>query len=352
MILFACVFGFGYGATFNSLYVLVPITFGRQNLGKIQSSLFGLGLAGNAVGSIATGVLRSKYGTYDRPFLVAGVACFTNLLVFNVTRLSLGGSMAGLRKLAAETEPVVPQEVLDQLEADERALQNRIGSLGDTSSAATRGDYASAGTSSGMVAAHSGSSFFGASFADTQLQRDRRGAMPRTLSVTDNPRFGPTSESFTGSLASPRVSSDHLNAAASFDTGVQFDSGFPYARDWSYGSLTRFTRPNQHRVGGIRRGAGRVQSTGLVRASSTVGSLLESGVLSKSMEDIGYVGNSVPQAVPIQIGAQVSESPDGSTGGDDVFAQSPLARSFMSAPRVMSDYALGGTQRPPTDSSR
>lgn len=43
---FTVIFGFGYGATFNSLYALVPIVFGRSHLGQIQSALFGIGLAG------------------------------------------------------------------------------------------------------------------------------------------------------------------------------------------------------------------------------------------------------------------------------------------------------------------
>jgi len=89
IILFVVLFGFGYGGVFNCLYSLVPLVFGKNNLGATQSSLFGLGLVGNAVGSVLSGVLRSKFGSYQVPFLVAAVACLLNFLAFNLTRLSL-----------------------------------------------------------------------------------------------------------------------------------------------------------------------------------------------------------------------------------------------------------------------
>lgn len=102
--LFAVIFGFGYGATFNCLYSFTPIVFGRRNLGRTQSLLFGLALVGNAIGSVLTGVLRSWYGTYQRPFLVAFVACIANFFVFNVTRMSLGGSLVGLKDLQRKSK--------------------------------------------------------------------------------------------------------------------------------------------------------------------------------------------------------------------------------------------------------
>lgn len=102
VLMFTVVFGFGYGATFNCLYALIPIVFGKRNLGRTQSALFGLGLAGNAVGSVITAVLRSRYKTYQRPFLASFVACAANFLIFNITRMTLRGSPEGLQKLGVE----------------------------------------------------------------------------------------------------------------------------------------------------------------------------------------------------------------------------------------------------------
>jgi hypothetical protein len=90
---FAVTFILGYGATFNCLYALVLIIFGLKNLGRTRSSLFGIGLIGNAQGSIATGVLRSRYETYGRAFLITGITTWTNMIVFAVTKHFVAGSM-------------------------------------------------------------------------------------------------------------------------------------------------------------------------------------------------------------------------------------------------------------------
>ncbi|OSX76463.1 hypothetical protein BU14_0190s0020 [Porphyra umbilicalis] len=83
---FTIVFGLGYGATFNCLYSLGPVVFGRRDLGRVQSALFGCGLLGNATGAVVSGALRTAYSTYDLPFLLAATACAANVLTFSATR--------------------------------------------------------------------------------------------------------------------------------------------------------------------------------------------------------------------------------------------------------------------------
>mmetsp|Transcript_39 Transcript_39/g.116 ORF Transcript_39/g.116 Transcript_39/m.116 type:complete len:576 (-) Transcript_39:2263-3990(-) len=68
---FAVLFGFGYGSTFNALYSTVPLVFGKQALGRVQSMLFAIGLLGNALGSFSTGLLRTALETYHLPFGVS-----------------------------------------------------------------------------------------------------------------------------------------------------------------------------------------------------------------------------------------------------------------------------------------
>lgn len=83
---FTIVFGLGYGATFNCLYSLGPVVFGRRDLGRVQSALFGCGLLGNATGAVVTGTLRTSTSSYDLPFLLAATACALNVIAFSVTR--------------------------------------------------------------------------------------------------------------------------------------------------------------------------------------------------------------------------------------------------------------------------
>ena len=103
VILFTVLFGNGYGATFNSLYALKPIVFGKQNLGRTQSALFGLGLCDNAPGSVLTAVLRSDYDTYQRPFLVAAVARTATLSFSMLHASSLVVILKGSRSCGSRT---------------------------------------------------------------------------------------------------------------------------------------------------------------------------------------------------------------------------------------------------------
>lgn len=123
VLMFTILFGFGYGATFNCLYALTPIVFGKHSLGRTQSTLFGLGLAGNAVGSVMTGVMRSHYGSYQRPFLIAGMTCAINFLIFNLTRMTLSGSLETLQtaRVIKQSDAAIstPYVGVDKLEIDE-----------------------------------------------------------------------------------------------------------------------------------------------------------------------------------------------------------------------------------------
>lgn len=90
IILFTILYGCGYGAIFNALYSLAPIVFGKKNLGRTQSSLFGFGLIGNAIGSVLTSILGSYYKSFQRPFLLALLMCLLNFVVFTWMYLSHG----------------------------------------------------------------------------------------------------------------------------------------------------------------------------------------------------------------------------------------------------------------------
>lgn len=103
LLLFSILYGVGYGATFNCLYSLVPTVFGRKNLGRTQSALFGIGLAGNAFSAVFTSFLRERFNSYQIPFLISLVTCIANVFVLFATRWSLGGSLDALKIRASGT---------------------------------------------------------------------------------------------------------------------------------------------------------------------------------------------------------------------------------------------------------
>eukprot|EP00871_Galdieria_phlegrea_P003584 jgi/Galph1/4226/GphlegSOOS_G2922.1 len=80
---FALAFGAGYGSTFNCLYAIVPNVFPLSKVGIVQSSLFGFGLCGNAVGALATGSLREWTGSYDISFSISFVMFCISFVVFH-----------------------------------------------------------------------------------------------------------------------------------------------------------------------------------------------------------------------------------------------------------------------------
>lgn len=309
VLMFAVLFGFGYGATFNCLYALTPIVFGKQNLGRTQSTLFGLGLAGNAIGSVLTGVLRSHYDTYQRPFLIAAMACTANFFVFNITRMTLGGSLEGLKALNAEQDQLAMSGTfhgLEELEAAENAVRQRIG------------DYSSTGTSPRMPPMGSipnvnkNSDFLGAAFVpvatidglpipNSQSIHRALGTDSLEMSISDSSSL----------IGIPRSSSRHSG------TGMQIEHGYPIVRDWSNSSL-RGHLATTTSIGSNTASPGRSRP---LRKSSTMEAMIESGILSASLEAVGYLGASPRPSRPLR--SPLSSSPP-SGGGISFHRPSPL----------------------------
>jgi len=82
IIVFCIVFGLGYGACFNCLYSIPTQLYAKSNnLGKLTSLLFGIGLLGNACGAVFTSTLRAHLGSYSIPFLVSLVVSLLNIIL-------------------------------------------------------------------------------------------------------------------------------------------------------------------------------------------------------------------------------------------------------------------------------
>ncbi|GAB0492654.1 hypothetical protein MMPV_003922 [Pyropia vietnamensis] len=130
---FTIVFGLGYGATFNCLYSLGPVVFGRRDLGRVQSALFGCGLLGNATGAVVTGALRTSTSTYDLPFLLAAAACTANVVAFSATRRLC-------ENVAAERLRMADAAAMAAAEADAEAAAAVISAVtGSTAATAVAG---------------------------------------------------------------------------------------------------------------------------------------------------------------------------------------------------------------------
>lgn len=348
--IFSIVFGFGYGATFNALYCLVPLVFGNASLGRIQSSLFGLGLVGNAAGSILTGILRSRYGSYDRGFLIAGAACFANLCVFNITRTTLGGTMKGLARLKTEEVSAVDPNILEDLrsqKAHDDAVAARIGVASDQESVST-----SSPPGSFLRVPSNDSGFFGAAFrlspSTEQLflqsispggsHDGRRGGHYGSLGNMNigPPALGDYDEDISTDWArGPRVPG---LSSGSGGHGVRFESGFVDPRIHTSSSLSRLAHGRRRgRRSRTRQSLGNdldmlpesssPLSRALMRSSSTLENLIASGVMSHSLEDIGYAGR-VGQAPP---GSPTMRSPSPRARSPSP-ATSPRARAVCTTP--------------------
>lgn len=244
------------GGVFNSLYSLVPLVFGRGNLGATQSSLFGVGLIGNAIGSVLTGVLRSKYGTYQVPFLVSAGACLLNFFSFNLTRLSLRSQS---KPELIEPQPYAGMDELRVLQNLEEAAAIRLGLSTPERPIRMRPPRATA-ASTGRFAGHTPSS-------------DLVGMAPNPRSLQELR----LDTSLAGSM--------HLLYN---DDGMRPVDGFPIPRDWSSTSLR--VSQSVESTGGVG---------GSLKNSSTMDNLIRSGVLSACLETPGYLGNSQSeQALP------------------------------------------------------
>jgi hypothetical protein len=291
LVAFSIIFGFGYGATFNCLYALVPIIFGLNNLGRTQSSLFGLGLIGNALGSIATGVLRSRYGSYDRAFLVAGITTWTNMIVFGVTKHFVGGSMEKLTEeagLTLQSEYEAQQDCIDESDRNRRGLAvKRSGSfIGENQTQCSPGFF-------GAVFQTSPSTEHLLEFGSPSFDFAR---IPSLTRVDSELQLGPAATSSYGDHSSQDEHDHELGASSEehFDgRGVEFDSGFPYPRTWSSGSLRRIKENKRRRREPSQALPQRPEiPESELQHSSTLENLLQSGIMSSSFEDIGYVGSS------------------------------------------------------------
>jgi MFS family permease len=288
LVAFAVTFGFGYGATFNCLYALVPIIFGLKNLGRTQSSLFGIGLIGNALGSIATGVLRSRYGTYDRAFLVAGITTWTNMIVFAVTKYFVAGTIEKSEETAAarlqhEYDQAGGRYGIDQIDRMPSMLRSGS-SIGEFKSPTSPGFF-------GAVFQESPSTDSLLNFGSPSAEFSRIPSLP---GIDADFQLGPAASSSHGDYALRHQHDSNFEpSSARLSGGVEFDSGFAYPRTWSSGSLLRI-KENK------RRRRERSQSPLPIPGdtdpdlphSTTLENLLQSGIMSSSFEDIGYVGSS------------------------------------------------------------
>lgn len=360
LVIFSILFGFGYGATFNCLYVLVPLVFGKKNLGRIQSTLFGLGLVGNAAGSIMTGVLRSRFGSYDRPFLVAGASCLVNFLVFNVTRLSLGWSITGLKHLSAETEPVIAQDALAEMQGEDAAMQRAISSTDVVSMR----NYSCSNLGKSYE-----SGFFGAVFKSSpsveQFLYESGSPRPNCHAIPVPDSDGVLDLGSSLLALSPDISVHSHGGTPSADAhmqGVEFESGFPFARDWSSQSLVRLSQGRRRRRGQDTEEEHLAESPSsrrMFRTSSTLENLIDSGILSSSLEDIGYVGNMPSRAMrsPSVERMQQYPSPPGADNRAATLSSAGCSQGFMQTHRYSRSRSdslsqiLGLRESPPARSS-
>lgn len=304
ILVFSVLYGFGYGACFNSLYALVPIVFGKKDLGRTQSALFGIGLAGNAVGSVLTSVLRSKFGSYQRPFLVALVACIANFFTFNATRISLGGSIEGLKALDAEHRALSDVFLgVDELDEAEEAARHRIG--GESESGTPRmSPFGSYPHLNPYGAYNSSDALTSGTF---QYSGNRLQATPRTLSFLNadtpeasSPYFG---DSIFESLNDRTFEANRTSRYP--ETGMVPDRGYPIPRDWSNSSLRRNVPSMTDLSASIlpppAASSSAIPASNMgVRKSSTIDKMLDSGIFSASLESVGYLGTKI--GVPARAG--------------------------------------------------
>ena len=239
VLFFIACFGFGYGAVFNCLYALTPIVFGRANLGRTQSTFFGIGLIGNALGSVVTGVLRARYKSYDVPFMISALSCTTNFFLFNLTRLSLKKpAEAASSKQQQESVSTPPSADLPPRPAGVRYNDN-------------------------IAPAESMPNL------RSQIENTSRyGAIPVR---TGDSKFG----------AQLRNSSS--------SSGMIPQHGFPIVRDWSNSSLRRVKNSTKYTASMSVPAGLSIEGMG-IRKSSTMEAMIDSGILSASLEPVGYLG--------------------------------------------------------------
>lgn len=296
---FSVLYGFGYGASFNSLYALVPIVFGRKNLGRIQSSFFGAGLCGNAVGSVLTSILRSRFESYQLAFLVAFISCLGNVVSFRLTRMSLHGT--AMKDLAVSEQEAQDQAIaatyypgISALDEEEAAARERLGDASDTTTEPKMSPMVSERSLVDMAALHGSSSVSNMGQGETGMF-----VTPRTLTFL-NTETPDNSSSYFGDGSNNPLMGAHRSSMLHPGTGMVPEGGYPIARDWSSSSLRRnMNSVTDLNVSVLPPASGEALTTapmnipgqGMgVRKSSTLEAMIDSGILSASMESVGYLG--------------------------------------------------------------
>lgn len=300
-LVFSMLYGFGYGASFNSLYALVPIVFGRKNLGRIQSMFFGAGLCGNAVGSVLTSILRSRFESYQLAFLVAFISCLGNVVSFRLTRMSLHSTAQAAKDLAASEHIVQDPAIaasyypgIAALDEEEEAARERLGDASDTTTEPKMSPMVSERSLVDMAALHGSSSVSNMTQGETGMF-----VTPRTLSFL-NTETPDNSSSYVVDGSNNPLMAGHRSSMFYPGTGMVPEGGYPIARDWSSSSLRRnMNSVTDLNVSVLPPASGEASTTapmnipgqGMgVRKSSTLEAMIDSGILSASMESVGYLG--------------------------------------------------------------
>ncbi len=90
LMLFAIVFGLGYGGSFTMIQLVCVESFGQRSLGKVLGFIMCIDSIGGMLGTILTGQLKTVTGSYLLPFtivaVVAAIALCNVLLIRPVTR--------------------------------------------------------------------------------------------------------------------------------------------------------------------------------------------------------------------------------------------------------------------------
>lgn len=80
LMIFALLFGLGYGGSFTMIQLVCVESFGQRALGKLLGIIIGIDSAGGALGTILTGQLKTATGSYLMPFGIVSIVAFIALI--------------------------------------------------------------------------------------------------------------------------------------------------------------------------------------------------------------------------------------------------------------------------------
>jgi MFS family permease len=80
LMIFALLFGLGYGGSFTMIQLVCVESFGQRALGKLLGIIIGIDSAGGAIGTILTGQLKTTTGSYLLPFGIVVIVAFIALI--------------------------------------------------------------------------------------------------------------------------------------------------------------------------------------------------------------------------------------------------------------------------------